>query len=52
MLKFQIRERVVYFQIKEVRSGRTLHHFDSSTRVPFEERDVVMAYDETNSMSR
>ncbi|PZR73872.1 MAG: hypothetical protein DLM52_10405 [Chthoniobacterales bacterium] len=42
-LKFDIHDRVVYFQVKEVRSGRTVHHFDSSTRVPFDDRDVVMS---------
>jgi hypothetical protein len=42
-LKFDIRERVVYFTVKEVRSGRAIYHFDSSTRVPFESRDVIMS---------
>ena len=46
-LKFEIHERVVYFSVKEIRSGRTLHHFDSSTRVPFESRDIIMSVDET-----
>ena len=42
-LRFEIRERVVYFTVKEIRSGRAIYHFDSSTRVQFDERDVVMS---------
>src|SRR5438270_5433779 len=45
-LKFEIRDRVVLFSVKEMRSGRTLHRFDSSTRVPFDDRDVIMSADE------
>ena len=45
-LKFEIRERTVYFSVKELRSGRRVHYFDSSTRVPFEDRDVVMSADQ------
>ena len=45
-LKFEIRERVVYFMVKEVRSGRVIHRFDSSTRVPFEARDVIMSLED------
>ena len=52
MLKFEIRERVVYFSIKEIRSGRVIHRFDSSTRVPFEDRDVIMSIDESKPIWR
>jgi len=52
MLKFQIRDRFVYFQIKEIRNGRIIYQFDSSTRVPFDERDVVMSYEELNPVAR
>lgn len=51
-LKFDIRERVVYFRVKDIRTGRVVHHFDSSTRVPFDERDVVMSYEELNPLAR
>jgi hypothetical protein len=43
-LTFKIHDREVYFAIKEVRTGRTVYHFTSATRVRFEERDVVMDY--------
>jgi len=39
---FEIRSRCVYFTIKEVRTSRTAFQFMASTRVPFDERDVVM----------
>ena len=48
MLKFEIRDRFVYFRVKEVRNGRIIFQFESSTRVPFEERDVVLSYEELN----
>jgi hypothetical protein len=51
-LKFEIRERVVYFSVKEVRSGRVIHRFDSSTRVPFDDRDVIMSLDDTKPLWR
>jgi len=46
MLRFAIRERAVYFTIKEIRSGRTAFQFTASTHVPFEDRDVVMSVEE------
>src|SRR5207245_9730964 len=49
MLKFEIRDRFVYFRIKEIRNGRIIFQFDSSTRVPFDERDVVLSYEELSS---
>jgi hypothetical protein len=51
-LKFEIRERVVYFMVKEVRSGRVIHRFDSSTRVPFESRDVIMSLEDAKPLWR
>jgi hypothetical protein len=45
-LNFEIRDRVVHFRVREVRSGRVIHHFDSSTRVPFDDRDIVMSLEE------
>ena len=48
MLKFEIRDRFVYFRIKEIRNGRIIYQFDSSTRVSFDERDVVLCSEELN----
>src|SRR5438874_12855946 len=48
MLKFEIRDRFIYFRIKEVRNGRIIYQFESSTRVPFDERDVIFSYEELN----
>lgn len=45
-LRFDIRDRVVYFTVREIRSGRRVHHFDSATRVPFDDRDVIMSVEE------
>lgn len=52
MLKFEIRDRFVYFRIKEIKNGRVVFQFESSTRVPFEERDVVLSYEELNPVGR
>jgi hypothetical protein len=45
-LTFQLSNRVVNFAIKEIRSGRTAFRFASSTRVRFEDRDIVMSTDD------
>lgn len=45
-LTFQLSQRTVNFTIKEIRSGRTAFRFASSTRVRFDDRDVVMSADE------
>ena len=45
-LQFQLSNRTVNFTIKEVRSGRTAFRFSSSTRVRFEDREVVMSADD------
>lgn len=51
-LQFEIRSRTVYFTIKEIRSGRTAYKFTASTRVPFEDRDVVMSVDDVSRAGR
>jgi hypothetical protein len=51
-LAFTIRNRAVFFTIKEMRSGRTAFKFTASTHVPFEDRDVVMAVEEFAQRSR
>ena len=45
-LSFRLHDRVVHFTIKEIRSGRTATQFASSTRVAFDDRDVVMSVEE------
>ena len=44
-ITFKIHDREVHFAVKEVRTGRTVYHFTSSTRVRFEDRDVVLDYE-------
>jgi hypothetical protein len=45
-LIFQLHNRAVSFTIREVRTGRTAFRFTSSTRVRFDDREVVMSSDE------
>src|SRR5437762_4125949 len=45
-LSFEIRSRTVHFTIKEIRSGRTAFNFSASTRVQFDDRDVVMSVED------
>ena len=45
-LTFQLSNRVVNFTIKELRTGRAAFRFMSSTRVRFDDREVVMSTDE------
>ena len=45
-LQFQLSNRTVNFTIKEMRSGRTAFRFSSSTRVRFDDREVVMSADD------
>lgn len=47
-LGFRIHERAVHFTIKEVRTRRTAFQFEASTRVQFDNRDVVMTADPMN----
>jgi hypothetical protein len=49
-LIFRIDDREVYFTIKEVRSRRTIYSFASSTRVRFDDRDVVMTIGQNTSI--
>ena len=45
-LVFQIHNRSVHFTIKELRTGRSAFRFTSSSRVRFEDNDVVMSTDQ------
>ncbi len=49
-LKFKIHDRVVHFEIKELRSGRTAFRFSASTHVNFDDREVVMSVEEYSKM--
>ena len=49
-LKFKIHDRVVHFEIKEVRSGRTAFRFSASTHVNFDDREVVMSVEEYSKL--
>ena len=49
-LTFKIYNREVQFAVKELRSGRTVYHFSSSTHVRFGDRDVVMDYDQITAI--
>jgi hypothetical protein len=51
-LRFDIRSRTVHFTIKEIRSGRTAFSFSASTRVQFDDRDVVMSVDDFSKPMR
>jgi hypothetical protein len=44
-LTFRIHDREVDFAVKELRTGRTIYQFSSSTRVRFDDRDVVISAD-------
>ncbi len=48
MLRFEIRMGLVSFSVKEIRTGRPLYQFASSTRVRFDDDAVVVSYDEAN----
>ena len=45
-LQFEIRSRTVHFTIKEIRTNRTAFNFTASSRVPFDDRDVVMSVED------
>src|SRR5437764_4615077 len=49
MLKFEIRDRFVYFRIREIRNARISYQFEPSTRVPFADRHRVLSYEELSS---
>jgi len=50
-LQFEIRDRAVYFTMKELRTGRRAYHFASSTHVRFDADDVIMSYEEITRRS-
>ena len=45
-LAFRLHDRAVEFTIKEVRTGRTAFRFTSSSRVRFDDREIVMSSDQ------
>src|SRR3954465_2874886 len=45
-LQFEIRSRTVHFTIKEIRTNRVAYKFTASSRVPFDDRDVVMSVED------
>lgn len=45
-LIFEIRSRTVHFTIKEIRTSRVAFKFAASTRVQFDDRDVVMSVED------
>jgi len=51
-LRFEIRSRTVHFTIKEVRTSRIAFKFAASTRVPFDDRDVVMSVEDVGTTVR
>jgi hypothetical protein len=51
-LTFDIRSRTVHFTIKEIRTGRVAYKFASSTRVQFDDRDVVMSVEDLGTKIR
>jgi hypothetical protein len=51
-LLFEIRSRTVHFTIKEIRTSRVAFKFTASTRVPFDDRDVVMSVEDFSKTVR
>ena len=51
-LGFEIRSRTVHLTIKEIRTGRVAFKFAASTRVPFDDRDVVMSVEDFGTKVR
>ena len=49
---FEIRSRTVHFTIREVRTSRVAFKFASSTRVQFDDRDVVMSVEDFGKAAR
>ena len=50
-LQFEIRDRTVYFTVKELRTGRRIYHFATSTQVRFDSGEVIMSYEEITRRS-
>jgi hypothetical protein len=46
VLFFEIRSRTVHFTIREIRTRRVAFNFSAATRVPFDDRDVVMSVED------
>lgn len=49
-LQFAIRDRTVTFTVRELRTRRTVFQFQSSTRVTFDDRDVIMSIDQVGGI--
>jgi hypothetical protein len=49
-LRFEIRRGTVYFNISDVRSGRRVFEFHTSTRVQFEDDEVVPVEEKTKKL--
>ena len=45
-LRFEIHDRAVHFTVKELRTGRRVYHFVTSTRVRFDSNEVILSYEE------
>jgi hypothetical protein len=45
-LRFDIRQRTVHFTVKELLTGRRAYSFSASTRVRFDDSDVIMSVEE------
>jgi hypothetical protein len=45
-LQFEIQDGTVHFTVKELRTGRRVYHFSTSTRVRFDAAEVIMSYEE------
>jgi hypothetical protein len=47
-LRFDIRQGTVHFTIKDMRTGRRLYEFHTSTRVLFDDNDVIPVEEQIN----
>ncbi len=47
-LAFRLNDRTVHFSIKELRTGRVAFQFGASTRVRFDDGEVVMTVEDTS----
>jgi hypothetical protein len=45
-IRFEVRQRTVYFTIKDVRTGRLAYQFATSTHLPFDDNDVIKPVEE------
>lgn len=51
-LLFEIRSRTVHFTIKDIRTSRVAFNFAASSRVSFDDRDVVMSVEDFGTKVR